>query len=328
MAQTFLNPDRLDDRQWRPGNPFHRKPVGGAAVVDAAAVRAALRDYRRVPVHHRPEAREGAGGVGTVAADRRARHRRPAKLSLFEGLHLEYVNVYVDNSGADDSLLFSANQFFVDYDARALATGRLRLTQIVAIDPTVQLIENLDTGKWNYQRMRRQAPPAKGAAKPGPMPALPQVILRNAQIEYAETVSGQAVSAGTMVIEGQLAPSSDGQRYTFELQSRGGSGTGSAAATTQAINVIGPTVQGTLRRDTGEVTASLRDFKFGQDVRSMLPAQVAPGGIATTSPARSTCRCWRTRRRATTAREKPAKRSSASRPSSARSTSPSGPRNG
>ena len=192
-----------------------------------------------------------------------------AKLSLFEGLTLQYVNVYVDRSGADDSLLFSANQFFVDYDAKALVAGKLRLTQIVAIDPTVQLIEDLDTGKWNYQRMRRPLPPPPTpGVKPGPMPALPQVILRNAQIEYAETLGGQPVSAGTMVIEGQLAPSSDGQRYTFELQSRGGSAASSQAGT------IGPTVTGTLRRDTGEVLASLRDFKFGQDVRSMLPAEV------------------------------------------------------
>ena len=71
------------------------------------------------------------------------------------------------------------------------------------------------------------------------MPALPQVILRNAQIEYAETVGGTPVSAGTMVIEGQLAPSSDGQRYTFELQSRGGPGN-SAATTKESVNSIGP----------------------------------------------------------------------------------------
>jgi hypothetical protein len=191
-----------------------------------------------------------------------------AKLSLFEGLRLEFVNVYVDRSGAEDSLLFSANQFFVDYDAKALLAGKLRLTRIAAIDPTVQLIENLDTGRWNYQRMRRATGSGGGGGKSGqPMPALPQVILRNAQIEYAETIGGQPVSAGTMAIEGQLAPSSDGQRYTFELQSRGGSVATHAGS-------IGPTVQGTLRRDTGEVTASLRDFKFGQDVRSMLPAQV------------------------------------------------------
>jgi hypothetical protein len=269
MSQTFLSPDRLYDRHWRPGHPFRRNPsakrrwtmlllfaflcalIGGYLYIT---------DPSRVKQLAESELTRLIGGHVTVGK---------AKLSLFEGLRLEFVNVYVDRGGADDSLLFSANQFFVDYDAKALLAGNLRLTRIAAIDPTVQLIENLDTGRWNYQRMRRATGSGGGGGKSGqPMPALPQVILRNAQIEYAETIGGQPVSAGTMAIEGQLAPSSDGQRYTFELQSRGGS------AAPKLGSSIGPTVQGTLRRDTGEVTASLRDFKFGQDVRSMLPAQV------------------------------------------------------
>jgi hypothetical protein len=268
MSQTFLSPDRLYDRHWRPGHPFRRNPSAKrrwtmlllfAFLCGLIGGYLYITDPKRVKELAESELTRLIGGHVTVGK---------AKLSLFEGLRLEYVNVYVDRSGADDALLFSANQFFVDYDPRALLTGDLKLTRIAAIDPTVQLIENLDTGRWNYQRMRRGGGAGGPTSKPGQaMPALPQVILRNAQIEYAETIGGQPVSAGRMAIEGQLAPSSDGQRYTFELQSRGGSAVSSTGS-------IGPTVQGTLRRDTGEVTASLRDFRFGQDVRSMLPAQV------------------------------------------------------
>ena len=311
MSQTFLSPDRLYDRHWRPGHPFRRTPSAKrrwtmlllfASLCGLIGGYLYITDPNRVKLLAESELTRLIGGHVTVGK---------AKLSLFEGLRLEFVNVYVDRSGADDSLIFSANQFFVDYDAKAFLAGKLRLTRIAAIDPTVQLIENLDTGKWNYQRMRRGGGSGGGGGRQGqPMPALPQVILRNAQIEYAETIGGQPVSAGTMAIEGQLSPSSDGQRYTFELQSRGGSVASHAGS-------IGPTVQGTLRRDTGEVTASLRDFRFGQDVRSMLPARCAHGGIATTSPARLMCRCSRTRRRmGKGARRR--NRSSASRPSSAR----------
>src|SRR5687767_7632252 len=252
MSQTFLSPDRLYDRHWRPGHPFRRNPSAKrrwTMLLMFAFLCALIGGYlyitdpRRVKQLAESELTRLIGGHVTVGK---------AKLSLFEGLTLEFVNVYVDQSGDDDALIFSANQLFVDYDAKALLARRLKLTQIVAVDPTVQLIENLDTGKWNYQRMKRPAPTTQKKGKPGPMPTLPQVMLRNARIDYAETIGGQPVSSGRMVIEGQLAPSSDGQRYTFELQSRGGGGGVGGAAPSQTGS-IGPTVQGTLRRDTGEV---------------------------------------------------------------------------
>jgi hypothetical protein len=99
-----------------------------------------------------------------------------------------------------------------------------------------------------------------------------------------------------MNIEGQFAPSVSEQKYTFELQSRGGVVAGApltdndgrplsvaaiaARAATQPATVIvssaalGPSVTGSLDRKSGEVTAALHDFKFGKDIRSMLPAQV------------------------------------------------------
>ena len=224
MSQTFLTPDRLDDRPWRAGaHPFNRNLsakrrwimlaiffllcsiIGGYLFVT---------DARRVRILAEGELSKLVGG--TVKVGR-------AKLSLFEGLRLEYVNVYVDNDDRPDSLLFSANTFLVAIDPRALVTGKLRLTQIVAVDPHVHLTENLDTGKWNYQR-RRPLAPASSATKPGALPALPEIILRNGQVDYAETQNGIRTSAGTMNIEGQFAPSSNEQKYTFELQSRGGGG--------------------------------------------------------------------------------------------------------
>src|SRR5207247_370338 len=117
-----------------------------------------ITDSRRVKAMAETELSKLVGGPVTIGR---------AKLSLFEGLRLEYVNVFVDNKDQPDSLLFSAAQFLVNYDFRALLTGRLRLTQIVAVDPHVKLTENLDTGKWNYQR-RRPYTPTSTPTKPGP----------------------------------------------------------------------------------------------------------------------------------------------------------------
>ena len=163
--QRFLTPDRLYDRPFSAGHPFGRTPSSGRRwgmliifVLLCSVILAYLwvTDATRVRNLAQSELTRLIGGRVTVGR---------AKLSIFEGLKLEYVNVYVDDSNAPDSTLFSANQFLVNYDARALLAGKLRLTQIVAIDPHVQLTENLDTGKWNYQRMSRPPPPLPPVAR-------------------------------------------------------------------------------------------------------------------------------------------------------------------
>lgn len=266
--QRFLSPDRLYERPFAAAHPFVRSPSAPRRwtmlcifVLLCAIIGAYLyvTDAKRVRRLAESELSRLLGGPVTV---------EKAKLSIFEGLRLENVNVFVDRENAlPQSRLFSAATFLVSYDPKALLTGNLKLTQIIAIDPQVQLIEDLDTGKWNYQRMSRPNPPASNPTNTANLPTLPEIILRNAQIAYSELRSGQLVSRGSMTLEGQLAPSSDGQRYSFELQSRGGDLVNGSVT-------VGPTVSGVFVRNTGLVTAQLRDFQFGQDVRSMLPAEV------------------------------------------------------
>jgi hypothetical protein len=224
-----------------------------------------ITDSRRVRAMAESELSKLVGGPVTVGH---------AKLSLFEGLRLENVNVYVDDGHEPDSCVFSANTFNVSYDLKSLLAGRLKLTRIVAIDPHVTLSEDLESGQWNYQRMERPHRTTSAPTRGSSLPAMPEVILRNAQIEYAEVSGGRTVSHASMMIEGQFAPSSDGHTYTFEMQSRGGA-TGTGAALTSApVGAVGPAVTGKLDRRSGAVTAALRYFQFGKDIRSMLPAEV------------------------------------------------------
>jgi hypothetical protein len=266
--QRFLSPDRLYERPFAAAHPFVRTP--GAArrwsmmlifMFLCATIGAYLfvTDVKRVQYMAEQELSRLLGGQVSIGR---------AKLSIFEGLRLERVQVFTSSKWDDPrAKFFSANTFLVNYDAKALLTGRLRLTQIIAIDPQVQLIEDLDTGRWNYQSMMPDRSGGGGGRGDKKMPALPEIILRNAQIDYTGVRKGQLVSRGSMTIEGQLAPSSDGERYSFELQSRGGDVLSGAVT-------VGPTVSGALIRNTGQVTAQLRDFQFGRDIRSMLPAQV------------------------------------------------------
>jgi hypothetical protein len=186
-----------------------------------------------------------------------------ARLSIFEGLRLEDVTVRVDQSTSEDSVIFTADTFLIKYNPRSMLKGRLDATQIVAIDPHVRLTENLDTGRWNYQRLvREDATPTSLPSGDGQSIRPPEILLRNAQFDYSEIRDGKFIPRGSMAIEGRLWPGSETSRYNFELQSRGES------------EGIGPVVSGSVVLNTGQVNLRLEKFKFGPDIRSLLPAQV------------------------------------------------------
>ncbi len=199
---------------------------------------------------------------------------RSATLSLFEGLRLDDVTVRVDRAGdAPDAVVFSAQAFIVNYDPATLLSGRLRATRIVAVNPHVRLSENLDDHSWNYQRLfqnRDRRRGRAGATRPTTAPgvtvpdALPEVLLRDAVIDYAEIASGRYRSVGSLAVEGQLTPAADqpAGHYAFDVRSRG------------QTEATGPVITGTLNLDDGTVTAQLRNFAFGRDVKAMLPSQV------------------------------------------------------
>jgi hypothetical protein len=146
-----------------------------------------------------------------------------ATLSVFEGLRLDDVRVYVDDQKAPDSLLFSAQTFLIKYDPRTMIAGRLEATQIVAQKPQVHLAENRDLGEWNYERLarRRRHAPAPAPGVPGKPMVLPEVLLRNARVSIVEIRGGREVARGMLAVDGRLANTAEPDRFAFQLQSRG-----------------------------------------------------------------------------------------------------------
>ncbi|HEX2971023.1 MAG TPA: hypothetical protein VHP11_01750, partial [Tepidisphaeraceae bacterium] len=110
-----------------------------------------------------------------------------ASLSFFEGLRLDDISIYVDDLEQKDSCLFTAETFLVRTSLRALFSGRLEATQIMALHPQVHLCENLDApaGKrWNYQRLTRQNIREKSSSSDHAM-VLPEILLRAGLIDYS-----------------------------------------------------------------------------------------------------------------------------------------------
>ncbi|MDB5171815.1 MAG: hypothetical protein JWN51_588 [Phycisphaerales bacterium] len=184
-----------------------------------------------------------------------------ATLSVFEGLKLDDVRVYVDDGGKPDSLIFSAKTFILKYDPGKIIAGQLEAEQIIAQKPYVFLTEDPATGEWNFNRLGHgQAKWSRPTPEPQQMkvPPLPEVLLRNARVEISEIRDGRKSVLGYKAIDGQLSPVPGGGKYAFELQTRG-------------VEGAGPWASGVVALADGDITAELHNFDFDRDVRSMLP---------------------------------------------------------
>ena len=267
MSKPAITPDHLFDRPWRPGHRYAhrvgRRRRRWAMTGILLLLCGVISGYGYITDSDRVRAMAESYLSGLVGAPVKV---GGATLSVFEGLRLDDVRVYVDDqTDAPDSLLFSAQTFLIKYDPQTMLAGRLEATEIVAQKPQVFLAENRDAAEWNVNRLLRRRRVQPDAPPPGraPVPrALPQVLLRNARVTISEIRGGREVARGLMGIDGRLEPSADGDRLQFHLQCRGVS------------EALGPHATGSVSLSTGHVTARLMNFQFGRDVRSMLPAEV------------------------------------------------------
>lgn len=261
MPRTLTTPDRLLDRTWRAGHPFRPRLsivrrlsmwVFLAMLIGLIGAYWYLTDTKRVRAMAQDYLSRFIGGHVEIGK---------ATLSIFEGLRLDDVSIYVDDQKREDSLLFSASTFTLEYSPASILTGNIEATRIIAIDPRVRVSENVNERQWNYQRMRKTEREVK---KPSGKPSrliLPEVLLRNAQIEYTRIKDGAIESRGVLNIDGQLSPAVMAERYFFKLQSRSNS-------------ALGPQMQGSVSLTDGDITARMAGFQFGSDIKALLPDQV------------------------------------------------------
>jgi hypothetical protein len=254
----FNSPDRLFDRTWRPGHPFRPRLSSGRRWTMATAFVLLctvigtywfVTDTTRVRLMAESYLSTLVGGPVTV---------KEATLSIFEGLRLDGVKVFVDDQKRTDSQLFSASSFIIEYNPRALFAGRIEATRIVAIEPRVFLTEDVKTGHWNYERLNSDPNRASRGLN---ISVLPEIVLRNAQVQYSRLQEQRNIDRGSMTIEGQLTPVAE-RRYAFQFQSLG------------KRQGVGPLIRGEVALGGGQITAELLNFEFGEDIKAMLPVPV------------------------------------------------------
>ena len=157
MPRPLNSPDRLFDRTWRAGHPFRQRLSAGrkwgmvcfflllAGIIGAY-------NYETDSTRVKAMAENYLSGLlgGRVVVGK-------ATLSIFEGLRLDEVRVYVRGKAGEkddeDSALFSADAFLIEYNPQTLLSGKLEATKIKVIDPRVHLTENVETGRWSFQKL-------------------------------------------------------------------------------------------------------------------------------------------------------------------------------
>jgi len=267
MPRSLNSPDRLFDRTWRAGHPFCQRLSAGRRwsmiclfalllgiigaywyVTDSSRVKMMAEDYLSGLLGGRVE-------VGK------------ATLSIFEGLRLDDVRVYAREKKGEkddkDSPLFSAQEFLIQYNPQTLFSGKLEATRIVAIEPRVRLTENVETRQWSFPWLNPKRPRLSMSSPNGGRPlVLPEILLRNASVEYSQVGRGAEPATSSVSLEGQFSPTPEPDSYHFRLQSRG------------EVEGVGPSVEGNVVMGTYNVKARLSNFVIGPDVRAMLAADV------------------------------------------------------
>jgi hypothetical protein len=257
---------RLFERTWRstcPIRPRHSALRRWSGLAALAALCALIVGYAFVTDSNRVRQQAEAYLSRLVGGQA---HVQSATLSLFEGLRLEGVTIrtpdQAEGANSPDAVLFTARSLSIDYNPLFLLLGRISATSIIAVDPHVRLTEDVQSGTWNIQRLRRlREPEPRTPTRFVPPEELPEIFLRNAQIEYGRLVEGVVVSRGSVGIEAQLRPAisahhdpsaGDSGAYRFSVQTRGLSAEGEAS----------PRATGVINLHEGNVQARLHDVDF------------------------------------------------------------------
>ncbi len=186
-----------------------------------------------------------------------------AHLSLAGTLQLTGVTLRTHSGSGPGRVLFSAHQVQLGFNWLGLITGRLHALRLVAIAPTLNLVHNLDTDRWNYQNFI-QKKSANSTIAPGPIHSLPVILLQHASIRWGRISHGHYHIAGQSYVEGRLQPRPGvPSTYQFEIDQR-----------THRGGPPGIHVTGSWDLSTQNFVAHIRHIALNHALRRSLPLEI------------------------------------------------------
>lgn len=187
-----------------------------------------------------------------------------ARLSLKGDLILEGVRLRIPDQPEHAAQLFSAEQIQLHASMTDLLSGTLAADSITLVRPTIYLVEDLATGRFNIQNI----PASDGT---GELPRfLPQVVLQDGRIRFGEIADDRYAALGEIRLDGTLTESQrQSGQYDVILRQASGDGVKDAA------DEDSPVLRGTLQ--TGlhlSVRAILENFSLERPHRNLLPRRL------------------------------------------------------
>lgn len=155
---------------------------------------------------------------------------KSAHISLSGVLQLSGVRL-TTKVGKIPTRLFSADVVRVDFNWLGLVSGRLSASHISAIHPVVNLVEDMDNGRWNYEsflthshsRHPTATHPAAAALprRPSEPIHLPSIQLSGAVVRWGQIKEGKYTATGASIIDGILQPVNHSRvLYAIQIQQR------------------------------------------------------------------------------------------------------------
>ena len=140
---------------------------------------------------------------------------RTGRISLAGTIRLSGVRMRTRHGHGPAATIFSADKVDVRFNWLSLLSGRLRASQIIAVHPVLNLVDDRDTGRWNYQsflHFHHTSPVNSAPAGTTSVVAsagvrhLPSIDLRSAVIRWGRMKNHHYSITGQSVIDAQLGP--------------------------------------------------------------------------------------------------------------------------
>ncbi len=194
-----------------------------------------------------------------------------AQLSWNGTLRLSGVRLRTNPGKMPSTTLFSADQVAVSFNWLGLVSGRLHASQITAVRPVLNLVNDIAARQWNYEGFVQSAGAARATTQTTKKPTyqnnrsvqLPAISLQNAVVRWAEIRHGTYRILGQSLINAEMGPSPK-SHSTYQLDMEQQSFDGRP----------GIVLTGRYNISTREFSARINQIQFTPDFRRTLPASV------------------------------------------------------
>ncbi len=194
-----------------------------------------------------------------------------AQLSWNGTLRLSGVRLRTNPGKMPSTTLFSADQVAVSFNWLGLVSGRLHASQITAVRPVLNLVNDIAARQWNYEGFVQSAGAARATTQTTKKPTyqnnrpvqLPAISLQNAVVRWAEIRHGTYRILGQSLINAEMGPSPKSHStYQLDMEQQ------------SFDRHPGIDLTGLYNISTREFSARINEIQFTPSFRQTLPEPV------------------------------------------------------